>query len=146
MKKLIILAATLVISSFLIIAASPGRALAATAQDCSTSSKSFLGMPTWYEYLKPTYQPASDSCEITFKFPDDVGKVALAVVEIMLRIAAMVAVGFVIYGGFRFILSQGEPEQANAARSTIINALVGLAIAVSATVIVSFLFSSLARY
>lgn len=101
-----------------------------------------LGFPTWYKYLNG--QDLGDGkCTVVFNFPGDAGKIALAVAEIALRIGALVAVGFVIYGGFRFILSQGEPDKAASARRTIINALIGLAIAVLATTIVTFVGGSL---
>lgn len=103
-----------------------------------------LGIPQWYKYLQG--EVIAGRCTPQFAFPGDLTKVLFAVIEILLRVSAMVAVGFVIYGGYRFILSQGEPDQTNAARSTIINALIGLVIVVSATVIVTFVFNSVAKY
>lgn len=103
---------------------------------------SFFSFPTWYKYLGG--EEIADKCSVIFSFPDDIGKILLAVVEILLRVAGLVAVGFVIYGGFQYILYQGDknfqgvPEKANAARSTIINALIGVVIATVATVAVSF--------
>jgi hypothetical protein len=105
---------------------------------------SIFKFPTWYQYLN--CETVAGHLTPKVVFPDSIYKILLAVIEIMLRIAALLAVGFVIYGGFRFILSQGEPEQANSARSTVINALIGLVIAVMATAIVSFVFSNLAKY
>ncbi len=69
---------------------------------------------------------------------------AIALVEIMLRIAGLVAVGFVIYGGFRFIVSQGEPENAKAARETIMNAIIGLIITIVAAAVVNFVAKAIA--
>jgi len=114
---------------------------AASSDNCVQKSKGFLGFPTWYKYLKPHIE--SGECKLTFRFPRDTGKVLLAVVEILLRIAGLVAVGFVIYGGFRYMLSQGDPEQNAAARSTIINALIGVVITIIATVAVSFVAKTL---
>jgi hypothetical protein len=54
----------------------------------------------------------------------------------------LVAVGFVIYGGISFTSSRGEPDKTNRARTTIISALAGLAIAVLATILVSFIAGS----
>ena len=111
------------------------------------SGGGLLGFPTWYKYLGG--EEIADKCSVVFDFPDDIGKILLAVVEILLRVAGMVAVGFVIYGGFQYMLSQGDknvqgvPEKANAARGTIINALIGVVIAVIATVAVSFVARTL---
>jgi hypothetical protein len=63
--------------------------------------------------------------------------VGLAFFEIAMRVAALVAMGFVIYSGFRFLTSQGQPENYAAARGTLINALIGLAIALSAVALVN---------
>jgi hypothetical protein len=55
----------------------------------------------------------------------------------------MVAVAFVIYGGFQYINSRGEPDRAASGRKTIINALIGLVLAMIAVAIVSFIGRSL---
>ena len=109
------------------------------AAACPTVGGSFLGFPTWYEYLDS--EVVADRCSLKLAFPADIPKIALAVVEIMLRIGGLVAVGFVIYGGFRYILSQGDVGPGNVpksvtARHTIVNALIGLVIASLATFIV----------
>jgi hypothetical protein len=104
---------------------------------CGQSSDNFLKFPTWYKYLNP--QPKDGGCELDFTFPDDIGKVLLAMVEILLRVGGLVSVAFVIYGGFKYIISQGEPENAKNARKTVLNAVIGVAIAASATVIVTLI-------
>ncbi len=104
---------------------------------------SFLKFPTWYKYLDSTR--VANKCTVIFSFPDDFGKILLAVVEILLRVGALVAVGFVIYGGFQYITSQGEPDRASSARGTIINAIIGLVIAIIATTVVSFVAGNLTK-
>jgi hypothetical protein len=126
-----------------------GHVTAATKENCenSTNGKGFLGFPTWYKYLTPTYAdqttnpPAPQAeCNLTFhpKHPEDYGKIVLALIEILLRVAALVALVFVVIGGVRFTTSQGQPEATAAARSTLLHALLGLVIAVSATALVAF--------
>lgn len=112
----------------------------------ATCNGSVLGLPVWYKYLT-----LNDECEIIgpmetgddgverFDWQGASGYIAIAVVEVLLRIASLVAVGFVMYGGFRFIMSQGDPEGSKAARETIINALIGVVVAIAAASIVSFL-------
>ena len=58
-------------------------------------------------------------------------------VEILLRIAGLVAVVYVVMGGFKYMTSQGEPENLKQAQGTIINALIGLVIAMLATAVVN---------
>ena len=59
--------------------------------------------------------------------------------EIILRIGSVVAIGFVIFGGFQYIISQGEPERIKNSRTTIINAIVGLVVTIFASAIVSLI-------
>ena len=109
------------------------------AVEC-TSGGGFLGFPTWYKY----------ACDHEFRFlaippgtenagPSDIPLVLLAVVEIMLRIAALAAVAYVVFGGIKYVVSQGEPDKISEARGTIINALAGLLISTFAIAFVSFL-------
>jgi hypothetical protein len=73
----------------------------------------------------------------------DIWLIVAAIIEIALRIAAIVAVIFIIYGGFSYTTSQGDPEGTAKARGTIVNALIGLAVAVMAAAIVSFIARSI---
>lgn len=136
MKRSLVLLAVHLSMVFTFLAPAP-LASAATAENCTGSSSSFLGFPTWYKYLD--YQFTEGECRIDFDVSKDVPKILLAIFEILLRVAGMAAVIFVIVGGFQYILTQGEPDKAKAAKGTIINALIGLVIAMSAAVIVSFL-------
>lgn len=118
----------------------PTAQVGAIADGCNAS---FFGLPAWYTYLESTGPP---ECEITgpkdpdgeFSWQAAAGLVAVAVVDALLRVAGLVAVGYVVYGGFRYITSQGNPDGANSARQTIINALIGVVIAVAASSIVRF--------
>jgi FtsH-binding integral membrane protein len=65
------------------------------------------------------------------------------VIEILLRVAGIFAVVFIMYGGFQYLTSQAEPDKVNKAKHTIINALVGLIIAILASVIINFIARSI---
>jgi len=73
----------------------------------------------------------------------DIPGVLLAVIDDLLRIAGLAAVGFVFYGAFKYVASQGSPDATAQAQSTIINALIGLAIASVAVFIVNFIGNKL---
>lgn len=111
--------------------------------------ESIAGVPTWYKYFDGEMDPSGRCSVVLPTVRDDegrdvtdwsksIGYVSIAITEILLRIAALVAVGYIIYGGYRYILSQGDPESAKSARQTIINALIGLVIAVASASIVHF--------
>ena len=111
--------------------------LAVTLRDCAkTSDAGVLGFPTWYKYLKP--QLVDGTCVPRITSINDTWLILAAVIEIMLRVAAIAAVVLVIYGGFLYMTSQGEPDKTSRARSTLVNAVIGLAIAVLAATTVSF--------
>jgi len=101
----------------------------------------FLGFPPWYEYL-PSIN-SNGLCSPQIQKLTDVWLIVAAIIEILLRVAALVAVGFVIYGGFSYMTSQGDPSQTAKAKGTIINALVGLVIAVMAAAVISFIAGSI---
>jgi hypothetical protein len=97
----------------------------------------FFGFPAWYKYLD------LHSCQPQIHGLNDIWLIVAAIIEICLRIAAIVAVAFIIYGGFNYTTSQGDPESTAKAKGTLINALVGLALAVTAATIVSFIAKSI---
>jgi hypothetical protein len=118
--------------------------LAATQNKCEDPS--FFGLPTWYKYLRVNFNDVTQKCEIDFtlmrngKFSgSDILLIGLSIIDILIRIAALVAVGFVMYGGIKYITSQGSPEGTKSAQNTIMNGLVGLVIAIVAAAVVAFL-------
>jgi hypothetical protein len=121
---------------------------AAEGDECSLSG-SFLGLPTWYKYLNAE-EDSSGRCSPVLSGSDgeeqvnSILPIGLAILEAMLRLSSVVAVVMIFVAGFRFITSQGSPDNAAAARKTAINALIGLVIVVIATGFVSFIGNSLA--
>ncbi len=106
---------------------------------------SFLGLPHWYEYLNSvtvTAPPASDippQCVPQITNITDIWLIVAAIVDILLRVSALIAIFIVIYGGIQYVTSQGDPGKTSKARQTVINALIGLAIAITSTIIVTFI-------
>ena len=100
-------------------------------------SKGFLTFPVWYRGL----EKADNDCALDLR-DLGVGKViwtvALNLLEILLQAAGYIATGFIIYGGFAFMLSQGNPQGAADARQTIIDAAIGLIIVMASAAIVNF--------
>lgn len=123
--------------------------------------KDFLGFPRWYEYLT-----LDTDCRITGPSKDaldndgnpiidkngenvttvDIAKatplVLIAVIDILLRLAGMVAFAYIIISGFKFVLAQGNADKEKAARQTVINAAIGLVI----TIVAIGLTTSLGRF
>lgn len=126
---------------------SPTTTFAQTAQGvCGDENTSFLSFPTWYKYLDKA--PGSGGrCDIAVpkdaegntRIDQVVTPVLLAVFEIILRIGGIAAVGFIIFGGFQYLISQGEPDRTKGAKSTILNAVIGLVVTLSASAIVNLI-------
>lgn len=106
-----------------------------------------LGLPSWYSHLDCVKTSDTDSITgetVTSNTPQikglsDVWKIVASVLEMLLRIATLIAIGFVVYGGFTYTLSQGSPDKTKASLMTIINALVGLVISIFAAAIIGFI-------
>jgi hypothetical protein len=104
----------------------------------------FFLLPTWYKYLVAANKMVPDAvtgrCDFVSGFQVvDLSLILLALLDIALRVAGLVAVAFVVYGGVKLVTSQGDPEASKGARKTIINALIGLVIALLATSFVAFI-------
>jgi ABC-type Fe3+ transport system permease subunit len=103
------------------------------------AGNNFFSFPHWYKYIRDP-----NNCSVVkIDNINDVWLIVAAVIEILLRVAGIVAVGFVIYGGFQYLTSQAEPDKVNKAKNTIINALVGLMIAILASAIINFIAGSI---
>lgn len=67
---------------------------------------------------------------------------ATIIIQIVFAILGFMAVLYLIFAGIKFITSQGDPAGVAQARQSIIYALVGIAVAVSAEIIVTFVIGS----
>jgi hypothetical protein len=127
------------------------------AAGCSKPKLLGIFVP-WYQYLKVSKDADTGDCGIqdfhllpgkqqtdtTGRTPNsDVPLILLAVVDDMVRLAGLIAVIFVIMGGVQYATSQGSPDATAKAQSTIVNALIGLAIAIVAVAFVTFLGNAL---
>lgn len=108
--------------------------------DCG--GRTLLGIPAWDKYL--VHEEYNGRCSAVVNGFESAMPIGLAILEAMIRLGGLVAVVMIIVGSFRFITSQGNPENAAAARKTIINSLIGLVIVIIATTTVSFIGNRLA--
>lgn len=112
-----------------------------------TLDQSLYGIPTWYKYLEGAEDPNDRTCRLMMDFDtnsaNSLVSIGFAVVEIMLFVAGIVAVAFIVYGGFKYVISQGNPDSTKSAKDTILNAVIGLVIAILATAIVRFVGAEL---
>lgn len=101
---------------------------------CNTK---LLTFPTWYDGL------VDGSCNIespALKGPSlFVRTIALNIVEMILQLVGYISVGFIIYGGFKYMTSAGASDGIAKAKKTITNAIVGLLISIFAVAIVNLI-------
>ena len=106
-------------------------------QDCGSAR--FLTFPAWYRGL-----PRTDDCGVGIIEGEDalsrtIWVIALNVVEIIIQLVGYVSVAYIIIGGWRYILSNGSPDGNVRGRKTILNAVIGLILALSSVAIVNTL-------
>lgn len=129
MKKKIVM----ILASFPI-AIGMGMLISAPAYACTPGTK-ILTLPCWYDGLK-----LKDSTPVIEK-PKDIWTIVINFIEMALQVVGYLAVGFIIWGGFQFMLSDGNVDKAAAARRTIINASAGLILALASVAIIRFIWA-----
>ena len=67
------------------------------------------------------------------------------VMRLAIGLVGGVAVIFIIYGGYKYMMAGGNPEQAAGAKSTILWAIVGLIIAITSYIVVAYIWGKFAR-
>jgi len=68
--------------------------------------------------------------------------IVIQVINILLSLAGLVAVIYLIYGGFRYITSRGDEDEAAEAKNVIIYAIIGLIVIGISAVIVRFIIGA----
>jgi len=112
----------------------------AYAASCESS---FLGIPPWYRGLTKENPPQCD-----MKSPTDVGGISnyiwlivLNVIQMAVTALSIVTIFFIIYGGFLYMTGGAIPAQLEKAKKTILNAVIGLVICLSAVALTNLVFS-----
>lgn len=110
----------------------------------------FFGLPHWYKYLEvqKTHEYIDDEgrrrvldidCVPQISGLNDFWLIGLALIELLTRIAVLIAIIYVIYAGIKYSESRGNTDKAASAKNTLIDAITGLLIALTATALISFL-------
>lgn len=124
----------------LLLLASPVQAVNNNACGADDRGSLFGILPTWDRGLGDCEDLAGQGSII------DQNKTKIIITnitDILITLAGLIAVGFVIVGGFKYVLSSGNSQQASDARSTIINAAIGVVIVIAGKVIVGAIFNQL---
>lgn len=117
----------------------PTTVSATTYSSCDDENK-VLNFPHWYDGLQT--RDAAGHCEIispttSAELTSFIWQVVLNCIGIAFVAIGYIALGFILFGGFQFITSMGNSDKMAKARTTILNACIGMVIAISATAIVN---------
>lgn len=117
----------------------PTTVSAIAYSSCDDENK-VLNFPHWYDGLQT--RGLDGKCEIIS--PKDNDELTTFIWQIVLNCIGMafvaigyIALGFILFGGFQFISAMGSSDKMAKARTTILNACIGMVIAISATAIVN---------
>ncbi|MBF1031665.1 MAG: hypothetical protein HXK99_02185 [Candidatus Nanosynbacter sp.] len=142
MKKIIIAISLMIIGSFGASVTFPNTSFADDNDTCSNKGK-ILTLKPWYSGL------TNDDCSLKSPGADTnsqanyIWKIALNIVDDLLQLIGYATVGYIIYGGFLMMTSNGAPDKAAHGRKTIMSAAIGLVIALASVALVNFISSNI---
>ena len=140
MKKIIIAMSLMVIGSLGASVTFPGISFADDA--CSNKGK-ILTLKPWYSGLTNNDCSLKNPGTDTNSQANYIWKIALNIVDDLLQLIGYTTVGYIIYGGFLMMTSNGAPDKAARGRKTIMSAAIGLVIALASVALVNFISSKI---
>ncbi len=118
------------VASFSVLALGLASLVAPTAFAVKCKGESLLLFPAWYNGV---------TCVDGRPSPvalDEVWAIVLNIVQWIIIAAGYVALIFIISGGFKYVMSQGDPSKLTQAKNAITNSVIGLVIVLAAVMIV----------
>lgn len=113
-----------------------------------TCSSHFLGLRAWYDGLLESDTPDEKTGECKVISPEKLGggdkeagmrkfvwTLVMNVISMIFGIVGYLAIGFVMWGGFQYILAQGDVTKTMRGKKTVTNAIIGLALVMTASII-----------
>ena len=133
-------------SMFLFFVASPVMAVATPVVSTASAGceDRFLGIPPWYRGL-------TEGSDCHIKSPDAgqdglskfIWKIVLNVIEMALVIIVYVAVFFILYGGFLYMVGGSQPQLIERGKKTLLQAVIGLVIGLGSVAVLNLIFNGL---
>lgn len=65
------------------------------------------------------------------------------ILNIVFGIIGAISFFIIVFGGFKYVISQGDPQAVNTAKNTIIYAVIGLAVTLAAAAAVNFVLGNI---
>lgn len=130
MKRLLRHLITVIPLLALLVSLTIPAAVNATSHSCNAR---FFTFPAWYEGV------TTNGCQVVLNQLTDVWIIVLNLLEFGFQLIGYFAVGYIIWGGFKYIKSEGNPSKVGEAKQTILYAIIGLGLALSSVALVSFI-------
>ena len=133
MKKKIIFLIAVLIGAFSSLAVLPVQSSYAAGAKCP----SYMGLRPWYDGLTKSGD-CSAIDESKFQqgqLGNSIWLIVLNVASDIMSVVGYLAIIFVIWGGYQYMMAQGDPGKVAKGKKTITNALVGLGICMMASII-----------
>lgn len=102
-----------------------------------------LGMPVWYRGLTEGETDCNIVSPSSLEDGEFIWTIVINIIEAVTILVGYVSFGFIIYGGFKYLISAGSASGIEQAKKTIFNAVIGLVISIIAVAVVNFIFDSL---
>lgn len=105
-------------------------------------SNPFFGFPHWWKYIHSGKGDALGACMPVLDFskgPNEILAIVLAIIDMLLRLAGLIAVISIIIAGIGYITAAGSSDKITASRKRIVNSIIGLAVALVASAAVAFI-------
>ena len=143
MKKIIIAMSLMIMGSFGASVTFPGISFA--EDDACSNKGKILTLKPWYSGL------TNNDHDCSLKSPgadtnsqaNYIWKIALNIVDDLLQLIGYTTIGYIMYGGFLMMTSNGAPDKAARGRKTIMSAAIGLVIALASVALVNFISSKI---
>ena len=137
MKKIlekIVVACLMLVAAFSLITSFTTNQAYAAAPTYKPCTYTFLGMKSWDCNLEDWNQEDNIKKNIR-QIIENIGEDAVTIV-------GYVALGFIVWGGYLYMMSSGDPGKAMSAKKTITRAIIGLLIVASAKIIFNAIVSA----
>jgi uncharacterized membrane protein len=117
----------------------------AAPKQCTPTQNAVSFFPAWYDNGLcgsdgTIVSPASfDKQDTAASFSKWIGIIALNLVTMLLYVVGYVSLGYIIFGGFKYMTNGDNSSGTAAAKKTITNAVIGLVLSIMSVAIVKFI-------
>ena len=141
MKKIIIAMSLMIMGSFGASVTFPDTSFA-ESNECDKKGR-ILTLKPWYDGLTKGDCSIKDPGSDADSQANFIWKIVLNIVDDLLQLIGYTTVGYIMYGGFLMMTSNGAPDKAAHGRKTIMSAAIGLVIALASVALVNFISSKI---